>query len=250
MEHSPHARGQFGRVSRGRRCGNVSSDAGLRHRRLNSFARGAVWRHWVQADLWRDQYRGGGAPLAWTLDHAGPLARTAEDAAILFNALRDTPAAAVPPLRRVQIGVARRYFEAIKADVAGAVESALGELGKLTAGTLRDADLPPLPPHPALPVLPRDYGVVVVAEAHVFHQEMLSAAPGKYHADTRRSLEGGAGVAVPEYLRARQAIERHREGARRELFAACDLLALPTAPGVAFEFERPADLLYLRNVAP
>lgn len=192
----------------------------------------------------------GGAPLAWSLDHAGPMARTAEDAAILFAVLRDTPVSAVPPLRRLRIGVARRYFDGIEADVAHTVEAALGELGKLTAGTPRDATLPLLAPYPDLPMLPRDYSVLIVAEAHAFHQEMLRAAPEKYHAGTRRSIESGAAVTVPEYLRARQAMERHRAGARRELFAGVDLVALPTAPGVAFPFERPADLVYLRNVAP
>ena len=192
----------------------------------------------------------GGAPLAWSMDHTGPLARTAEDVAILFGVLRDTPAGAVPPLRRVRVGVARTYFAGIETDVSRAVEAALGELGKLTAGPPPDASLPALEPFPSLPVLPRDYGVLVLSEAHAFHLEMLRAAPGKYHADTRRSIEGGAAFTVPEYVRARQALERHRAGARRELFASVDLLALPTAPGVAFPFERPADLIFLRNTAP
>ncbi|MCC6538164.1 MAG: amidase [Bryobacterales bacterium] len=192
----------------------------------------------------------GGAPLAWSLDHAGPLTRTAEDAAIVFNALRDTPIAQTPPLRSVRVGVARTYFAGLEEDVARAVEAALADLGKLTAGPPHDAPLPALAPFPALAVLPNDYGAVIVAEAHAFHQEMLHASPEKYHPDTRRSIEGGASITVPEYLRARRAMERHRAGARRELFNNVDLLALPTAPGVAFPFERPADLVYLRNVAP
>src|SRR5207245_8310578 len=89
--------------------------------------------------------RAGVTPLAWTLDHVGPLARSAEDAALVLGALAghdpsDPTSARVPvpdyaarldrSLRGVRIGVPRDFACAVvDPEVARAFEGALGELG-------------------------------------------------------------------------------------------------------------------------
>ena len=104
--------------------------------------------------------------FASSLDQAGPMARSAEDCALLLSAMsgfdeRDSTSAqrppqdfhaamltsregasAVHPLRGLRIGLPKEFFPAaLAADVDGAVRGALAELEKLGA-TLVDVSLP------------------------------------------------------------------------------------------------------------
>ncbi len=104
--------------------------------------------------------------FASSLDQAGPIARSAEDCALLLSAMsgfdeRDATSAQRPPqdfhaqmlqsregssasrpLQGLRIGLPREFFpEALAADVNGAVRAALAELEKLGA-TLVDVSLP------------------------------------------------------------------------------------------------------------
>lgn len=104
--------------------------------------------------------------FASSLDQAGPLARSAEDCALLLSAMsgfdeRDSTSAPRPPqdfhaamlapragasatqpLQGLRIGLPREFFPAaLAADVNGAVRSALAEFEKLGA-TLVDVNLP------------------------------------------------------------------------------------------------------------
>ena len=104
--------------------------------------------------------------FASSLDQAGPMARSAEDCALMLSAMagfdeRDSTSAQRPavdyvaqmqapragasaaqPLKGLRIGLPREFFPAaLAADVNGAVRAALGELEKLGA-TLVDVSLP------------------------------------------------------------------------------------------------------------
>ncbi len=110
--------------------------------------------------------RFGMVAFASSLDQAGPLARSAEDCALLLSAMsgfdaRDATSAERPaqdfhaqmlqpragasaakPLQGLRIGLPREFFPAaLAADVAGAVRAALAELEQLGA-TLVDVSLP------------------------------------------------------------------------------------------------------------
>ncbi|MDE2275465.1 MAG: aspartyl/glutamyl-tRNA amidotransferase subunit A, partial [Burkholderiales bacterium] len=110
--------------------------------------------------------RWGMIAFASSLDQAGPLARSAEDCALLLSAMsgfdeRDATSAERPPqdylalmrrpragataarpLRGLRIGLPKEFFPAgLAADVAGAVRAALSELERLGA-TLLDVSLP------------------------------------------------------------------------------------------------------------
>jgi aspartyl-tRNA(Asn)/glutamyl-tRNA(Gln) amidotransferase subunit A len=110
--------------------------------------------------------RWGMVAFASSLDQAGPLARSAEDCALLLSAMsgfdaRDATSAERPPqdfhaemsntrpgatesrpVRGLRIGLPREFFPAaLAADVNGAVRAALAELEKLGA-TLVDVSLP------------------------------------------------------------------------------------------------------------
>ncbi len=96
--------------------------------------------------------RWGMIAFASSLDQAGPLARTAEDCALLLNVMaghdtRDSTSVARPaedytrdldkPLSGLRVGLPEEYFGAgIAADVAQAVEGAIAELKRLGAATV------------------------------------------------------------------------------------------------------------------
>ena len=105
--------------------------------------------------------RSGIQPLAFTLDHAGPLAWTVEDCAILLQAMAGhdpaDPASANVPLpdyragldggiKGLRIGVIRHFYEKdvpATAEVGTAMEETIRVLGQLGA-TVTDVRLPPL----------------------------------------------------------------------------------------------------------
>src|SRR5258705_8804002 len=103
--------------------------------------------------------RAGVLSLSWTLDHAGPMARTVEDCAYLLQALAGhddaDPASSRAPvedyvaplardIRGVRIGVPRGYFfEGVDPEVERAFEEALDTLRRLGA-KVRDVQIPSL----------------------------------------------------------------------------------------------------------
>jgi len=103
--------------------------------------------------------RAGATPLAWTLDHVGPMARSAEDVALLLQALAghdpaDATSARVPVpdygaaldrfRRGARLGVPRHFcLEAVDAEVARAFEAALVEL-RAAGASVTEVELPSL----------------------------------------------------------------------------------------------------------
>jgi aspartyl-tRNA(Asn)/glutamyl-tRNA(Gln) amidotransferase subunit A len=201
----------------------------------------------------------GAAPLAWSLDHIGPMCRTARDAALVLAAIANPRALGEPlpspeqmfkeDLRSVRLGVPRAiFFDSLDGEVERTLAEALKVLNGLTAG-VRDAPSPPLVFSPTIPELPLPYMRVISAEAYAFHREMLTRNAGGYHPGTRKSIEGGSQISAADYIEARREMERLRAESKG-LFTRSDLLITPTAPGPAFELGKPAGLVFLRNTAP
>jgi aspartyl-tRNA(Asn)/glutamyl-tRNA(Gln) amidotransferase subunit A len=181
----------------------------------------------------------GVVPLSWSLDHVGPLARTAEDAAIVLAAIAgrdpldesslDEP---VPDYRRALKGGAKRLrigvpenflFENVDTEVEQAVRAAIDALSKLGAevGGVRV-------PHV------EDAGMAVnaimLSEALAYHQRWLAERPGDYGEDLRQRLEMGVGVLGMHYVQAQRFREMMVRAWRDEMFDRVDLLAFPTTP--------------------
>jgi aspartyl-tRNA(Asn)/glutamyl-tRNA(Gln) amidotransferase subunit A len=192
----------------------------------------------------------GAAPLAWSLDHIGPMCRSARDAEWVLDVLAPASrASSGGSLRGLRLGVPRKpYYDQLDSEVQSAVEDALRVLVRLTSG-VRDVNVPALPVFEQWPDLPRTYSVIISAEAHAFHREMLARSPEKYHPGTRRSLESGASISAAEYIDAHREMGSLRDGAGR-LFSEAHLLITPSSPAPAFELGKPAGLVFLRNCAP
>src|SRR5579875_3108563 len=163
--------------------------------------------------------RTGILPLAYSLDHAGPLAWTVEDCAILLQAMAghdpaDPASAAVPipdfhaglqgGLKGLRIGLVRHFHERdnpVSAEVAGALEAAMAVFAELGAET-RDVVLPPLADFHACGML------ILMAEAYAAHEPWLKTRPQDYGAAVRGRLYLSALISAADYI---QAQRRRRE---------------------------------------
>ena len=192
----------------------------------------------------------GVAPLAWSLDHVGPMCRSAREAGMVLDTISGgTNKAPAGTLRELRLGIPRKpYYEEIDSDTEKAIEDAMVLLARITSGS-RDVELPALPTFEQWPDLPRTYSVIISAEAYAFHRDSLARRPDSYHPDTRRNLEGGAGIKAADYIEARRDMDSLRAGST-ELFAKAEILVTPAAPAPAFELGSAAGLVFLRNCAP
>jgi len=176
-------------------------------------------------------------PLSFIFDHAGPITRTVQDAAIMLEAIAGYDAAD-PTSERVsvdrytqalaqgakglRVGVPRRYFyERLDPEVGAALESALGVLGSIGA-SVRDVELPSS--ETAITSL---FGLVL-AEAKHIHAERLSARPQDFGADVAEILSQATptGEELVAAMEATYALTR----AMRETLETVDVLVTPTTP--------------------
>lgn len=196
-------------------------------------------------------------PLSWSLDHAGPLARTVRDVALVLNAIagddpRDLTTAPVPVpdytvalddgVRGLRLGVPREYFfEALDPAVAAAVEAAIGVLRDLGASVEEVA-------WPSAAWALTLFPFISRPEAASFQERLLRAHADEY-GDVRPQVELGELVLATDYLRA----QRLRTIMREELaalLARVDALVLPTTRTVAHPIGQPFTQVAGRTVNP
>jgi len=181
--------------------------------------------------------KAGVLPLSYMFDHAGPLTRTVEDAALMLNAiggydpadatsvntpLSDATAGLAAGVRGVRIGVPREwFFERLDDEVGAAVERALAELARLGAD-VRDIEIGGV--GEAVGGL---FGFVL-AEAQEIHAQSLRDRPSEIGADVRALLESRApdAAGLMSGLRARDFLT----SAMRSTLENVDVLVAPTTP--------------------
>ena len=188
--------------------------------------------------------RRGVFPLAWSLDHCGPLARSVEDAAIALQVMAghdpQDPASADVPIpdycaglgggvAGLRVGVPHTLFAqdpALTSDARDGIERALACL-RGAGATVMDVALP-------------DYAlyrscnrVIMAAEMYAIHRDGLRTRLPEYGEITARRFASGAAVGAADYL----AAQRLRGVLARAVDAAldrCDVLvtaiSLDTAP--------------------
>jgi len=167
----------------------------------------------------------GVVPLARTLDHVGPFARTVGDARLVYRALlgsNDEPLAASSP-RAFRLGVPRGYLcDLLDADVRARFDEAVTALRRAGA-SITDVTIPHASSTPAV------YIHIHSSEAATYHARSLDTHADRYTPVVRRRLEVGRYVLAQDYVRAMEG----REVLRGEVDAAladCDALLLPALP--------------------
>ncbi len=182
-------------------------------------------------------------PLAWSYDHVGPLARTVEDAGVLFAVMAaETPGWVQSPVR---CGVARRYFcEGLDAEVAAGFERAV-EAARGLGWKLREVELE----------VSEDRRVSN-AETWAFHAKWAEERGALYDPRTLARIVNGRLVKVEEYVEARRAMELTRERWRGGV-PGLDVVLTPTSPVLPPKIEemmgpeaRAVEVKMLRNTRP
>jgi len=221
--------------------------------------------------------------FASSLDQAGPMARSAEDLALLLNAMagfdeRDSTSLQrdkedyardlAKPLSGLRIGLPKEFFaEGLSGDVAQAVETAIAEYRKLGA-TVVEISLPNsklsvpvyyvLAPAEASSNLSRfdgvRYGYRAPEYGDLADMYEKSRAQG-FGAEVKRRIMIGTyvlshGYYDAYYLQA-QKIRRLIAQDFTEAFKQCDVIMGPTAPSTAFKLGEKGDdpvQMYLSDI--
>jgi aspartyl-tRNA(Asn)/glutamyl-tRNA(Gln) amidotransferase subunit A len=182
--------------------------------------------------------RAGVLPLSWSMDHAGPMARSAADCALLLGAMAgydpadattsvlpvpDYTAALTGEVRGLRIGLVRTFFlESAAPEVREAVEQAARALEQAGARVDEVA-------LPHVEVAAAASAAIVASEALVYHAEWLRTRAADYQADVRQRLRMGVFVTGPDYVRAQQARTLVRR-AVDDALATRDVLLAPATP--------------------
>ncbi len=168
--------------------------------------------------------------LSWTLDHVGPMCKTAEDAAMVlgviagYDVLEPTSADRPPldytrelgkPTAALRLGIPRKYYEELNPEVAAAITAAIEVLRGMSAGT-REIELPEATAGARL------WG----PEAYAFHRRWITESPERYQPATRASLQRYAKAEALDYVEARREVDLLRRNIGR-VFANVDLLVTP-----------------------
>jgi len=181
-------------------------------------------------------------PLALTLDHCGPIARTTADCALLLNELagydklditsiehsrEDYVAALNQPISQLRVGVPRApFFDHLDADTAKCVDTAIDVLAAITKET-RAAMLPST----------AEYITPMMDEVYAYHEELFANREDRYMLSLRRNLrgirddlnskEGACSTKISSYIRRRWDLLLLRRTVD-DMFSDFDVVVLPT----------------------
>ena len=212
----------------------------------------------------------GVVPLAWTLDTVGPMARTTEDCAVLFEAMASTPPprradwpgdadapGSQPPPRpepgRLRVAVAAELMKPVQSPVSRTLDDLLSALSDAGASveevSIGDPD-----------ELVATLFVILLAESRSYHRRWLEICPELYGTDVLAYLQMAAGLSAVDYVDAQRlrVVQRRRIDRATEGF---DVLLAPShlvmAPRVDAEevvfgdgSTAARDLTLIRPLAP
>jgi aspartyl-tRNA(Asn)/glutamyl-tRNA(Gln) amidotransferase subunit A len=179
----------------------------------------------------------GAIPLSATLDHMGPLARSAEDCAILLQAMagfdpRDPASrrSTIPNyradlgegVRGLRLGVPRGFFWLdLWPGIEPAVEQAIQTFRELGAQIV-ELETPGNVPEDSLQAMN-----VMRAEGSWVHRKAILERPDDFTPEIRDKLQQGMRITAVEFLEA-EAARRHARRALIDLFDQADALLTPT----------------------
>ncbi|HEX9565517.1 MAG TPA: amidase [Gemmatimonadaceae bacterium] len=172
----------------------------------------------------------GVVPLSPSLDHVGPIARSAAECALMLEVMAGSRHAGKflratrRAVRGMRVGVSEFHLRDLDAMVQKPVEAAIRELGKLGC-RLRDVRAPELDEAHLASI------VISASEAVAYHDRFLRTTPDAYGPLVRKRLQDAYRWSALELLRARSA--RHAVAlAFDRLFADMECLVGAVLPAI------------------
>jgi len=197
-------------------------------------------------------------PLSVSLDHVGTIARTVEDAEIIFQAIANETDAVRrwgsassggiedPPHHKLRVAIPRKFFcDELDPEVASAFEKALSVLS--TMSEISELALE----------VPTDR-TLQKAESYAYHAKFARQSPELYQPETLKRIRTGENISREDAARCQRELQEARKQIASVLDAT-DLLVTPTTPIPAPAISelkanpdllRPRELVLLRNTRP
>jgi aspartyl-tRNA(Asn)/glutamyl-tRNA(Gln) amidotransferase subunit A len=188
--------------------------------------------------------KSGAFPLAWTLDHVGPLSRTVEDNALLLNVLAgydkqdpySVDRTAEDFTRVLQSGVhggavgvpAKHYFEHAEDEVERKVREAV-EVFRSLGAEVREVEIP------HLPETLKAQRIILAVEAYAIHEERLENEPERFGEEISSRLRDAEHLKAYRYATAQQVTKRRSLEEFGHTLEEIDVLLTPTVPIAATE---------------
>ena len=183
--------------------------------------------------------RAGAMALSWSNDHLGPMARTAEDCALMLQVIAgpdpldataspypvpDYRAALVQPVRGLRIGVPDNFFfHGLDGEMAAGVRAAIAALATLGVH-VEEIRLPD--PQTMSDVT----NIISRSEATALHGGLLRERSHELGAFTRARLEMGLRIPAHDYLQALRLRARLARAFSQDVWSRVDVLAAPVIP--------------------
>ena len=164
-------------------------------------------------------------PLSPSLDHAGPMTKTVEDAALLLKIISDFDPrnCLTENMQDIRVGIPMAYvYESLDPAVENAVWKALNSMARMGAA-ITDVDLPGLSDHQALWVQ------IAAPEAYAYHERDLKEHGDMYGEDVRTRLQTARSMLSVEYVKA-QEMRKAIQTECKKVFEECDVIVTPTVP--------------------
>ena len=203
-------------------------------------------------------------PLSWSLDHVGPITRTAMDAALMLEVIagydpEDTTSIDAPvpdyaatiadTTSSLRLGIPRAYFyDELHPEIQAAMEAALSVLKTITAS---EHDVAPPLTDATYSSWMDPYGAIFTAEAYAYHKDYIARNPELYQAPTLKRLRVGADVTTATYIQSRRRLDQVRRTIA-QAFNSVDLLITPTVrvpPFTIADLQADADTVRAKELA-
>ena len=194
---------------------------------------------------WSRVSRYGVIPLAYTMDHVGPITRSVRDAALMLNVIagydpNDSTSSREPVpgytanlkagVNGTRVGVIRELMDGLSDDAAKSFKAAMKTLTDLGA-SIDEVSIPTLPSANVI------NSIATFVDALEYHEEWFRTRPQDYGTDVRRLLEAGMAITGVAYVRA----QRARAKIIADALAAMEKHDVLAAPGAAISAPKIAE---------
>lgn len=175
-------------------------------------------------------------PLSWSLDHAGPMARSVEDCAILLQAMagydpKDPSSIDIPvpdysaemkkSVKGLRAGLpVKEFYGRLQSGVREKVDQAIKVLEQLGV-SVEEVDVPSMDEADAISL------GILGPEVAAYHRKWIEERPKDYFPPVLTRIKSGMFVPAVDYIKAHQARSRFTQGYLKAM-EGLDLLITPT----------------------